>query len=215
MAPARLGVTSSPRRSPASAPPGGAGSVLPAGRWIVALVTAVVAMTGCFDEPELEDRWTRLDIQSASLVAGQVLPPGVPQNVTVSADITYRKIVTGFAVAELRASSLPASAVMLHPNAPRLQMAQDIDWILQNSVTMGRATRAITGWDHLIQHFDFSFTGAAPAVPDSNSAGLFLLFYLGSGVEVELANGADSIVVTPFDSETMELLPVGLELGTN
>ena len=183
--------------------------------WLASALVVVVSVTGCFDEPEIEDRWTRLDIRSSSVVSGQILPGGVPQDITVSTDITYRKIVTGFAVAELRASSLPTSAVMLHPNAPRLTMAQDIDRILQSSVTLGRATRAITGWDHLIQHIDFQFTGTAPAAPDSMSAGLYLLFYLGSGVEVELPNGADSIVVTPFDSETMELLPVGLELGSN
>ena len=208
MRPARLG-------SAVEGPAGAAHGTRSWGPWIAGLLAVAIFVTGCFDEPEIEDRWTRLDIQSSSVVSGQILPPGVPQDITVSADITYRKIVTGFAVAELRASSLPVSAVMLHPNAPRLRMAQDIDRILQSSVTLGRATRAITGWDHLIQHIDFQFTGAAPATPDSMSAGLFLLFYLGSGVEVELPNGADSIVVTPFDSETMELLPVGLELGSN
>lgn len=181
--------------------------------WLGALL--VVALAGCFDEPEIEDRWTRLDIRSANVVTGQVLPPGSPVSLTVSADITYRKIVTGFAVAELRASTLSAADVMLHPDAPRVRMAQDIDRILQNSVTRGRATRAVTGWDHLIQRLDFTFAGTAPATADSNSAGLFLLFYLGSGVEVELANGTDSVVVTPFPSEAMEILPVGLELGVN
>ena len=32
-----------------------------------------------------------------------------------------------------------------------------------DSVSLGRDTRLITGWDHLIQPFDFSFSASVPA----------------------------------------------------
>ena len=43
-------------------------------------------------------------------------------------------------------------------------------------------------------------------------AGLFLVVYLGSGVKLELPSGADSIIVTPFQSNQAQVLPVGLPL---
>jgi hypothetical protein len=175
---------------------------------------ALILVAGCFDEPKLEDRWTRVDVTSSSLTANQVLPPSSSQTITLDADITYRRIVTGFAVAELRASSsVTAADVVVTPDSPRLRMAQDVDRILANSVTMGRATRAVTGWDHLIQHIDFTFTGTTPAASDSMARGLFLLCYLGSGVRLERPNAPDSIIVTPFGSETYQILPVGMELS--
>jgi hypothetical protein len=173
-----------------------------------------VLLAGCFDEPKLEDRWTRVDVTGASVVPNQMLPPSSSQSITIGADITYRRIVTGFAVAELRASStVPTSSVLVLPDAPRLPMAQNIDRILANSVTMGRMTRAVTGWDHLIQHVDFTFTGVTPAASDSAAHGLFLLCYLGSGERVELQGGGDSIIVTPFLSEPTQILPVGMPLA--
>ena len=171
-------------------------------------------VTGCFDEPSIEDRWTRVDVTSSSLTPNQVVPPSTSQTITVGADITYRRIVTGFAVAELRASSsVTAASVVVAPESPRVTMAQDIDRILASSVTMGREARAVTGWDHLIQHIDFTFTGTTPAASDSMARGLFLLVYMGSGEKIELQGGRDSIVVTPFLSEPMQILPVGMELS--
>ena len=173
-----------------------------------------VLLAGCFDEPKLEDRWTRVDVTGANVVPNQMLPPSSSQSITIGADITYRRIVTGFAVAELRASTtVPTSSVLVLPDAPRLPMAQNIDRILANSVTMGRMTRAVTGWDHLIQHVDFTFTGVTPAASDSAAHGLFLLCYLGSGERVELQGGGDSIIVTPFLSEPTQILPVGMPLA--
>lgn len=186
---------------------------------VSALLLGATLLGGCLGEPEIEDRWTRIDLESTSLTPYQSLPPGPTPPISVRAAITYRSILTGFAVAELRASgTLSATDVVLHPDASRERMAQDIDHILQNSVTMGRATRAVTGWDHLIQHIDFNFTGVAPVsmdsagVPIGPATGLFLVCYLGEGEEIELANGDDSLVVTPFNSAQYEILPVGLEL---
>ena len=48
------------------------------------LIGGAVLLGGCFDEPEIEDRWTRFDIDAASVVPGQVMPPG-RDSITVSA----------------------------------------------------------------------------------------------------------------------------------
>ncbi len=182
-----------------------------------ALALAAVALGGCFDAPSLEDRWTRIDLVASNVSAGQAVAPGSAPGVQLSADITYRAIVTGYAVAELRASSLSPAQVALTPSTPRLQEAQDVDRILATSVSLGRAVRPVTGWDHLIQRVDFAFTGAVPAAMDSlatgGAGGLYLVCYLGSGVKLELPSGQDSIVVTPFDSQQHELLPIALPLA--
>lgn len=179
------------------------------------LAASSLLLAGCpLDKPKIEDRWTRIDFTATSLAPGQTMPLGQTP-ITVGADITYRSIVTGFAVAELRgSSSVTAGSVTIHPGAPREVMAADIDRMLASSVTLGRATRAVTGWDHLIQHIDFTFTGDVPAVLDSTGApaGLFLVCYLGSGARLRRADGTDSLVVTPFNSAQYELLPIGMEL---
>lgn len=179
----------------------------------LALLACSVLATGCLGEPEIEDRWTRLDVESSSLRPYQTVSAG-RESVQVRAAITYRSILTGFAVAELRASSsVPAASVRLDPDAPRLRMAQEIDHLLANSVTLGRGTRAITGWDHLIQRMDFSFGANVPAAGDTSAqGGLFLLCYLGQGDEVERPDGTDTLIVTPFPSQPYEILPIGMEL---
>ena len=194
--------------------PGRAGAWSPACA-LLALALAL-ASAGCLDEPKLEDRWTRVDMAGASLAPMQSVSAGSVIPVQVSSDIYYRRILTGYAVAELRASTTIAPGMLqMNPNADRLSMANDMDRLLATSVSMGREARAITGWDHLIQHIDFSFTGVVPgSVTDSvgtgPTAGLFLVCYLGSGVEIELPSGADSVIVTPFPSTPYQILPVGL-----
>jgi len=94
-------------------------------------------------------------------------------------------------------------------------MATDMDRLLATSVSMGREARAVTGWDHLIQHIDFAFTGDVPGtVTDSvgtgPTVGLFLVCYLGSGVKVERNDGSDTVIVTPYPSAPYQILPVGL-----
>ncbi len=181
----------------------------------VALLLAVSA-AGCFDAPELEDRWTRVDLTNTNLVPNQALVAGAMQPISLHAVVTYRAIVTGFLVAELRQSpTVVPGSVQLDPHAPRMNMATNIDTILANSVTRGRATRAVTGWNHLIQQFDLQFDGAVPATLDSTGAGgggLYLLVYLGSGDKLRRDDGTDSLVVTPFPSSPMEILPVGMPL---
>jgi hypothetical protein len=184
------------------------------------LACAALALTlaGCLDAPKLEDRWTRVDMLGASLAPDQSVPAGSTIPVQVSSDIYYRRILTGYAVAELRAStSITPGMLQMEPNADRLRMANDMDRLLATSVSMGRDARAFTGWDHLIQHMDFSFTGVVPgSVTDSvgtgPTAGLFLVCYLGSGVKVERQDGSDTVIVTPYASTPYQILPVGLSV---
>ena len=180
--------------------------------------TLALVLAGCLDAPKIEDRWTRVDMAGASLAPSQPVTAGSTIPVQVSSDIYYRRILTGYAVAELRAStSISPGMLQMNPNANRLQMATDMDRLLATSVSMGREARAFTGWDHLIQHMDFSFTGVVPGtVTDSvgtgPTAGLFLVCYLGSGVKVERQDGTDTVIVTPYASSPYQILPVGLSV---
>jgi hypothetical protein len=186
------------------------------GRASVLLLAVIAAgLAGCLWEPKIEDQWTRVDIESASVVPLQTVQAGSTLSLSGRANVTYRRILTGVVVAELRTSTaVPAAGTLVHPQAERVPMATAIDQILQSSVSMGRDTRLVTGWDHLIQPFDFSFSASVPATFDSSGArnGLFLLCYLGSGVEVELPDGSDSLVVTPLNSTQYQILPVGMAL---
>ena len=188
-------------------------------RRVLPLVVAAVALGGCLGAPQIEDRWTRVDLENSNLVPLQAVATGTPLTISGRANITYRRILTGVVVAELRASStLLSSAAAIRPDAERVPMAQAIEQILQNSVSLGRDARPVTGWDHLIQPFDFSFSAVPPAVVDSAgvpmgaTTGLFLLCYLGTGTQLRLANGTDSLVVTPMGYSQYQVLPVGMAL---
>lgn len=183
-----------------------------------AIAGLALALVGCLDAPKLEDRWTRVDMLGASLAPAQPVTAGTTIPVQVSSDLYYRRILTGYAVAELRASTTFSPGMLqLAPGADRLRMANDMDRLLATSVSMGREARAVTGWDHLIQHIDFAFTGVVPGtVTDSvgtgPTAGLFLVCYLGSGVKVERRDGTDTVIVTPYPSTPYQILPVGLSV---
>ena len=185
---------------------------------LLGLVACCALAAGCLGTPKIEDRWTRLDLEAVTFTPGQPLMPASACSVQVASSITYRKIVTGFAVMELRASSsINGAQVVLAPDAPRMRMAEDIDRILPNSVSLGRVVRPITGWDHLIQRFDLGFTAQLPAATDSSGApvSVFLLTYLGSGEEIERPGQSDTVIVTPFVSTQMEILPVGMPVAVS
>lgn len=183
---------------------------------LVALVAC--ATSGCFDAPKLEDRWTRLDIASASVSPYQALTLGARESLAVTVDVTYRAILTGYAVADLRWSEdyTPVTLPMT-PDMARAPLAHRVDSLLAHSVSVGRSTRAVTGWDHLIQRIDFRFGANVPAVLDSSGAGgggLFLVCYLGAGDLERRLGMEDTLIVTPYGSEAYQVLPVGLALGS-
>jgi len=143
----------------------------------------------------------------------------------MTARITYRELLTGHLVADLRAApALAPGDVDLEAEEP-LDVARDVDTVLQSSVSVGVEAVPITGWDHLIQEVTFSFDGGllAPTAADSSVAsagqgavsatGLFLLLYFSDDVEeVELASGEEIDVVTPTLSTERDILSTGIEI---
>lgn len=179
----------------------------------LALVLPLTLITslGCLGEPEIDERWTLMELVAVNPEPGTSAQANQSLDIAVDARITYRAIITGVLVAELRYSDVVSpGAVALDPMEHTLEIAQDIDQILANSITAGRATRSVTGWDHLMQDFQFTFTAQ---VPDSATGrGLYLLLYMGDGDEIELPGGEDSLVVTPFVSTDREVLHTGFAL---
>ncbi|HTR97642.1 MAG TPA: hypothetical protein VMH61_07040 [Candidatus Acidoferrales bacterium] len=182
------------------------------------LVLGTCGWGGCLGSPKITDEWTRVDLTSSNVSAFETMPLGAAESVHVHAQITFRAIVTGYAVAELRVSpNYTTENLPLSPNLPRTDLASDIDSLLAHSVTAGRAIRAVTGWDHLVQTIPLDFGTTVPAVLDTTGAGaggLFFVCYLGSGVKIERVNMPDTIVITPFKSSAMRVLPMGMALQT-
>ena len=175
-------------------------------------LAAALVLGSCLGEPEVDERWTLLEMVSVSPEPNQARSASQPLNVSVGGRITYRDIVTGFVVAEVRYSpTLTPYSLPLDKDEHNETCAASIDQILANSVTAGRATRAITGWDHLMQDVNLSFTATVPPAV-LTGGGLFLVLYLGSGDEIELESGEDSLVVTPFVSNQREILHTGFPI---
>jgi hypothetical protein len=184
---------------------------------LAALVVAAASASGCLGKPKVEDGWTRVDLDATAFAPAMPLSPGAPCSVSVSTSVTYRRIVTGYLVTELRATTPGGpSGYYIAPDAERMPMARSIDVLLANSVSVGRAVRPITGWDHLIQRFHLSFAAWTPTSVDTNGVpagapgNFFLVSYLGSGEEIERPGQEDSIAVTPFVSSQAEVLPIGM-----
>jgi hypothetical protein len=183
------------------------------------LLLGLATLAGCLGEPEVEDRWTLLEILAVNPPADAVHSSDQPLDLTITSRITYRNILTGFLVAEVRYSDvLPPASVNLDPEEHTEAVALDVDRILANSVTAGRASKVITGFDHLMQDVEFTFTAQVPAgmfagSPDSVSQrGMYLVVYVGEGEEIRRPGQPDSLVVVPFVSTEYEILHTGLEL---
>jgi hypothetical protein len=179
---------------------------------VVTAVAATIALGGCLGEPEIDERWTLVEVLDVSPQPGYTATAGQPVDVSVNGRITYRRILTGFLVAEVRYSpAVPPSQVALDLTRHTEEVAQDVDLILANSTTAGRAIKAVTGFDHLMQDVHLSFTAQ---VPDTAAGGgVYVLLYMGAGDEIRLEDGRDSLVVTPFVSSEYEVLHTGFALG--
>ena len=191
---------------------------------VIAAVCMTAALAGCLDEPEIDERWTLLEMLQTTPGPAAILPASQAVEVAVQGRITYRAIRTGFLVAEARyANNLDRSGLVLDPEEHTLESALEIETILANSVTTGRAVKAVTGFDHLQQTIDLSFTAQVPAEltggnPDSTGfRGLYLVLYMAEGEEIELDGGVDSLVVTPFRVEETQVLhtghPLNIDMG--
>ncbi len=181
-----------------------------------AVLAALFAFGCVLDEPTIDERWTLVEFLSMNPTPQQNVNATQPISVSVKGRITYRRIVTGFLVAEVRYSAtISPQNVSLATDEHTLEIAQDVDRILANSVSTGRATRAVTGFDHLMQDLNLNFTAQVPAALTTPGApgGLYLVLYMGEGEEIRLQNGTDSLVVTPFVSTSEEILHTGYTLN--
>ncbi len=186
-----------------------------------ALLGASFLLGGCLGEPPLEERWTRLEILETSELTG--LAPGTAAPVTVRARITYRELLTGAVIAELRAGNAitHADTGFERGEGDPLATAQDVDFVLRNSTSLGFDARPVTGFDHLIQEMELTFdSGFVPPSPDdlppaqpAGGSPIFLVLYFGDVDEVEIDGGMEIEVVTPTFSDEADILSVGIEIA--
>ena len=182
-------------------------------RVLLGLLAMALTALACLDEPDIDETWTKLEFLSVTPGPKQAPSASQPINVSLKGRITYRSILTGFLVAEVRYSpTITPGSVLLNPDEHTLRDAESIDRILANSVTTGRATRASTGFDHLMQDVTFNFTAQVPAAA-ATGGGLYLLLYMGEGEEVERVNDTDTLIVTPFVSTQKEVLHTGFAIN--
>lgn len=92
----------------------------------LALLACAVLATGCLGSPEIEDRWTRLDLESSSLRPYQTMSAG-RESVTVRAAITCRQVLSFGA--NIPAAGMLVPALASTPNAsmalgPRFHAAE-------------------------------------------------------------------------------------------
>jgi hypothetical protein len=164
-------------------------------------------VSGCLWEPEIEDSWTRLDViepASPAAVAGGA--------VQIRSRITYREIMTGDVIAELRVSDVVThDAVQLGPTADREALLEDVELILNNSQRLGAAAVPVTGWTHLMQEFTLELD--ASGIPSDPAQGYaFIVVYFGQSETVELPDGTEITTFEPGDFRETHVLPAGVEL---
>ncbi len=68
----------------------------------IAAVCMAAALAGCLDEPEIDERWTLVELMATSPGPSALLPADQEVDIAVTGRITYRDIETGFLVAEAR-----------------------------------------------------------------------------------------------------------------
>jgi hypothetical protein len=172
---------------------------------LIALLVSVFG-NGCFDAPGIEERWTRLELIEVRSLDGP-FARGDSTTLLVHARITYRQILTGAVVAEVRTVSgiVDGNAILGKEEAP-VEQARKIDWVIENSTSLGGASQEVTGYDHLIQDFRFEIRTALPM----EDAAMVLLFF-GEPEEIEV-DGEEVEIVVPIPSEPNEILPAAFEL---
>lgn len=176
---------------------------------ILVAALAPFALSGCLGKPEIEDRWTRLDINDVAIESASA-SWGQPVVVHARGSITYRTIQTGAVAMELRHSpSVLYDQVALTPDSPRLDRLHDVSRVLAESQVLASETVPVTGFDHLIQDLDFELEAMLPA---NDGGSIFLIFYFGEEQEEEVAPGEIVTFVDPAEFEAEQILPDGFEL---
>lgn len=167
-----------------------------------------LALPGCSNlgEPEIADLWTRLDLAEAPSVdsgTGEVRFVG---------QITYRRVITGSVIAEIRISDLyTAEHFAFDPDTPREDMLRDVERLLAGSTSLGGVGVLVTGWDHLVQRIPLAIEASLPQpIPD----GAFLVLYFGEVEEVEMASGETFDLFIPAAFTEDRILPIAFPLGS-
>ena len=176
-------------------------------------------LAGCLTKPPVEESWTKLEILDVQSSAPS--PEDTLGAFNVRARITYRAIVTGSIVADVRYAADPALVAELAVNPldarePQLESAQRIDALIQSSTSLGYAHELVTGFDHLIQEIDLAIEGdpfTADSTVSVDSSGAFVVvLYMADVDEVELESGEEVFVVTPYLTTDREILSAALAL---
>jgi hypothetical protein len=187
------------------------------------IVFSVGIFAGCLEKPPIEERWSNVRIDSQSVGDTTPLSPGDSTRVRVKTSVRFEDLITGFVVAELRASqSLSYEDIGFDSIEDPIVESELVEQIISQSIPAGRATRATVGFPQLIRRFDFDFDVRIPTIvagsydpPGGNTQSLFLVVYLAEGDEVRLATGQDSLVVDPFLTQDMQVLHKGLAIPLN
>ena len=186
-------------------------------------VLAAAAFTGCLGEPEVEERWTNLEFLSTSTQEVESYAPGDTVGAAIRARVTFRGHFIGFMVTELRVShTLTADSLFLDDERDAIAASENVARLLQRSQPLTRTVRGMAGYPALRRYVETEFETQIPASvngifdrPGGVPRGLFLVLYMGDGEEIELEDGSDSLVVTPFDTREDEVLfkAIALPLG--
>jgi len=167
---------------------------------------------GCLEAPGVDETWTRLEVLASQPTASTLVAPGGTLVVSVDARITFRAIRTGDLAIELRRgdAALAAAHPLRPEDEPRLH-SRRVETLLAATTPVAGASRAVTGFDHLMMDTQLAFTAPLPADLDSTE-GLWLLLFFGQGEEVRREGMADTVLVTPVAMDSLEILATGFAL---
>ena len=168
---------------------------------------------GCFDSPPIEETWTRIELLSSSVNTREEFAGGAVIPLQVDARITFRELLTGFLVVDVRSSAtLTAADVDLEDDPDDdedgLDVARDVDRILLDSVSLAVEAVPITGFDHLIRDLEIQLDAAVP----DGVGNIFLLVYFSDDVEEVEEDDMESIIVTPTLSTERDVLSAGMAI---
>lgn len=184
---------------------------------IGALASGILA--GCLGDPPIQERWTHLEMIGVAAPDSADLRSGDTATIRLDGRVTFRRLVTGFLVGEVRvASDLTVDSLALD-DEDLVLASESVDRLLRRSTSVARSVKALAGFPQLRRTVPMEFQVRVPATPaptegaPANPApSVFLVLYMGDGEEVELADGRDSLVVRPFDTHEHEVLAQGRPL---
>lgn len=183
-------------------------------------VAAAALFGGCLGEPEVEQRWTNLELLRVDTGASGLFAIGDSVRVDLRSRVTFRRHFVGTMVAELRVSqSLSADSLFLDAEGDAIEASEEVQRLLDRSSPVARHVKGMAGFPSLRRTLDLDFEAVVPDFvngafdpPGGTPRSLFLVLYMGDGEEIELEDGRDSLVVTPFDTHEDEVLFKALAL---